>query len=171
MSLLASLRTSPLQLSACLAALALGGALLSQYGFGLHPCDLCIYQRYPYGAILALSLFALASRRIMPKISTYAALFISLLFLLDGGIAAYHVGVEQGWISGPTACSGATTGVNIEAVRTQLMQAALVSCKDAGFVWLGLSMAAWNLLYALASVGLVIYTWKRQPKDRSYATR
>jgi len=31
-------------------ALLLGGAYLSQYGFGLVPCEMCWWQRYPHFA-------------------------------------------------------------------------------------------------------------------------
>ena len=34
----------------------LGGAYLSQYAFGLYPCEMCWWQRYPHFAALALAL-------------------------------------------------------------------------------------------------------------------
>ena len=45
--------------------LLLGGAYLSQYGFGLHPCEMCWWQRYPHFAALglaAVSFFAAPKR-------------------------------------------------------------------------------------------------------------
>ena len=49
--------TPALILAASVAVLA--GAFLFQYAGGLTPCVLCIYQRYPYGAAIALSALAL----------------------------------------------------------------------------------------------------------------
>ena len=36
-------------------AALLGGAYLSQYGFGLYPCEMCWWQRYPHFAALVLA--------------------------------------------------------------------------------------------------------------------
>ena len=53
-------------------ALLLAGAYLSEYGFGLFPCEMCWWQRYPhFAAVLlalvstvgALAIFALLMRR------------------------------------------------------------------------------------------------------------
>ena len=37
-------------------ALLLAGAYVSQYGFGLFPCEMCWWQRWPHFAALALAL-------------------------------------------------------------------------------------------------------------------
>ena len=39
-------------------ALLLGGAYLSQYGFGLVPCEMCWWQRYAHFAALGLALLS-----------------------------------------------------------------------------------------------------------------
>ena len=39
-------------------ALLLGGAYLSQYGFGLYPCEMCWWQRYPHFAAVGLALLS-----------------------------------------------------------------------------------------------------------------
>ena len=39
-------------------ALLMGGALLSQHGFGLHPCEMCYWQRWPHEAAIALAILA-----------------------------------------------------------------------------------------------------------------
>ena len=36
----------------------LGGALLSQYVGGLHPCEMCYWQRWPHGFAIALAALA-----------------------------------------------------------------------------------------------------------------
>ena len=36
-----------------------GGALVSQYGFGLHPCEMCYWQRWPHQTAIVLALLAL----------------------------------------------------------------------------------------------------------------
>ncbi len=152
----------PDTLAALLAAGALGGALLSQYGFGYRPCDLCVLQRYPYAAIAVIGVasYLLAARR--PRLARALRGLIIALFVLEAALAAYHVGVEQGWIAGPSACSGGTTATSLEALRAQLLSAPLVSCRDVRFSFLGLSMAAWNILYALASGAALTYVMRKQ---------
>ena len=43
-------------------AALLAGAYVSQYAFGLYPCEMCWWQRYPHFAALALAVsFALCA--------------------------------------------------------------------------------------------------------------
>ncbi len=138
---------------------ALGMALLSQYGFGTHPCDLCIMQRYPYGVVAALALLALWAHR-KPPLRLILWLAIIAAFLTTSGIASYHFGVEQGWVAGPDSCSTNTQGgQDLDSLRAQIMGAPLVSCSDVGASFLGLSMAGWNAFYGLgcALFSMIIY--------------
>src|SRR6202790_4146914 len=81
----------------------LGAALLSQYWGGLAPCELCLLQRWPWAAAIALSLVALlaGSRPALP----WVALVLAAVFAVGGAFAFYHVGVEQKWFAGPSACT------------------------------------------------------------------
>ncbi len=76
-------------------AIVLGAALLSQYWGGLAPCELCLLQRWPWAAAIAISLVALiaVSRSALP----WVALGLALIFVLGVAAAFYHVGVEQHW--------------------------------------------------------------------------
>lgn len=127
---------------------ALSGALISQYIFGAHPCQLCIWQRYPYGAIITLGALAWFMRR--HKAARLFLVVAGILFLATAAIACYHVGVEQGWVDAPSGCAVSMNPVaSLEELKAQIMAAPLVSCKEAGASFLGLSMAAWNALYGL----------------------
>jgi len=129
-------------------AAALLGALIAQYGFGLQPCELCLAQRYPYALIMAFSVAAFLP---VPKRIRFAlGLLCGLLFIADAGIAFYHTGVELHWFSGPTACtSSGAVGQTLEQMRAEIANAALVSCDQPMVHFLGLSMAAWNAIYAI----------------------
>lgn len=126
----------------------LGGAFTAQYGFELYPCELCVYQRYPYITVLVLA--AIAAYRLPPRIQLLAAYLCAVLFLGNAGLGFYHTGVEQGWFKGPSGCSSASTGAEtLEELRRQIMEAPLVACDQAmGYVF-GLSLAAWNAFLAL----------------------
>lgn len=146
-----------LMLCALFSFLLLAVALIGQYGFGLHPCDLCIYQRIPYGLIAVTGVvgaFFVKSRRGQYVIAVMCA----LLFLADAGIAGYHTGVEMGVFKGPSACSSdGKTGQTIEEMRAEIMNAPLVTCAQAMIYVLGLSMAAWNMIAALLAFFFVLF--------------
>ena len=141
------------QLLAALAlfsAFMLGSALIGQYGFSLYPCDLCIYQRYPYAAIVAIGLagwFFVKSRVLL----LWLVALCALLLFADAGIAFYHTGVEYGWFKGPDACSNTGGEMTIEEMRAAIMAAPLVTCDQAMAYIFGLSMAAWNAMMAFAA--------------------
>src|ERR1700739_753071 len=100
-------------------AVALGGALISQYWGGLIPCELCLLQRWPWGVAIVISFVAMmvGSRPALP----WVALLLAAVFVVSSGLAVYHVGVEQHWFAGPTACSGAATAAEtLEAFDGQI---------------------------------------------------
>lgn len=139
----------------------LGGALIAQYGFSLYPCELCLYQRYPYVAIVMVGLLGLRASEIWRRRLLW--LCVALL-MVDAGIAAYHTGVELGLIKGPSGCSASSmAGDSLEELRKQIMNAPLVTCDQAmGYVF-GLSLAAWNALMAMVmAVYLGMRLWRRR---------
>lgn len=146
---------------ALFSAAALALALIGQYGFSLHPCDLCIMQRYPYAAVMlvgGVGWFLAKSRSLQRAL----LLLCALLFALDAGIAFYHTGVEYGWFPGPDACSSeAKPGQTLEEMRAAIMGAPLVTCAQAMAYIFGLSMAAWNALAAAAAAMAAFVAWRK----------
>lgn len=126
-------------------AALLAGAFGFQYIGGLAPCHLCLLQRWPHAAAVLIGALALAlPGRILPLLGAAAALATS-------GLGLYHTGVERGWWEGPTTCtSGSITGVSADELLNQIMAAPLVRCDEVAWSMLGLSMASWNALAALA---------------------
>jgi disulfide bond formation protein DsbB len=132
-----------------------GAALLSQYWGGLVACELCLYERWPYYLAALLTLVALAIGR---RGTSAAALGLTgLIFAAGACLAFYHVGVEQHWFAGPTACTGpALTANSVEALRQQLLATPIVRCDAVQWSLAGVSLAGWNLL---ASVVLAVLSW------------
>jgi disulfide bond formation protein DsbB len=135
------------------AAAALAVAYASQHWGGLLPCPLCVWQRYPYWAAVAVGLGALA----LPRLAAPALALLALLFLGNAALAALHAGVEWGfWPSPVPECvvdgGGAAT---VDDLLRSLRPVPAVPCDQAAIEVLGLSMAGWNALYALA-VGAVL---------------
>ena len=142
-------------------SLLIAGALLSQYVGGLAPCEMCLWQRWPHYAAIALALGALTVRG-KPRIAlvTLAALAVAG----SGLIGAYHAGVEARWWAGVTACTAGNSARSLE----DIMAAPIVRCDEVQWRFLGLSMAAWNALISLGSalVALVLLTRVRRSSPR-----
>lgn len=143
-------------LAILLASLAvLGAALVSQFGFGYQPCQLCLWQRWPYVATILLG-FAGALLAGRPQVRRATVALAGLAFLTGAGIAAFHAGVEYGWWQGLPGCAGAGIG---DRVSVGELQAALkgetrvVPCDEPAFTVLGLSMAGWNFVASLLLAG------------------
>lgn len=133
---------------ASLAALIV--ALALQFLGGLEPCPLCIEQRYPYLAVIAAAALGLWLGR--PK--AFLAL-AALILLLELGLAGYHVGIEQGWLALPASCAALEPATSIEQLRQQLATAP-ARCDQVAFTLLGLSLSAWNGIYALALLAVAL---------------
>jgi disulfide bond formation protein DsbB len=146
---------------------ALGGALVSQYWGGLAPCELCLLQRWPWGVAIVISFVAtlVAGRPALP----WVALLLAVVFVGSSGLAFYHVGVEQHWFAGPTACSGnATAADTVEALKALLLHQQPVRCDEPAWSLWGISLAGWNLLASLIMTGCCLAaflhsrrTWER----------
>ncbi len=136
--------------------LSLGGALISQYVFGLHPCVLCIYQRWPHGIAIALgmaTLFLGAQQK--QKSASFVLLVASLTFFIGSAIAFYHTGVEQKWWSGTDGCGFPKTGAgDFESFKDALMNAPVARCDEIPWSLLGISMAGYNFMLSLGA-GLI----------------
>lgn len=139
-----------------LAITALGGALTSQYAFGMNPCPLCIYQRWPYGIIIVLSVLALFMGLKKKEKATAVLVFLCGWALLVGGvIAAYHVGVEQHWwksfLEGCTINFGSGTDLlkQIESTRA-------ARCDEIPWSLFGISMAGYNAIISLIAAPLTL---------------
>ncbi len=138
------------------AALAILAAVWILQGLGYAPCELCLTERYAFYANVALAALAawLASR------SSHAAaralfVLIALIFLANVGLSVYHVGVEQHWWPGPSACTGALNApVDVHDLLKQLNAARVVRCDEVQLRVLGLSLAGWD---AIACAALAIY--------------
>jgi disulfide bond formation protein DsbB len=132
---------------------ALSAVMIAQYGFGLLPCPLCIYQRVPYGVVALLALLMQQPRLGGGRIGAALLALCAATFAVGGGIALYHVGVEQHWWAGPATCSGGIgAAASIEDLISQLSKPIKIpACDQIAWSLFGVSMAGYNLL---ASVGL-----------------
>jgi disulfide bond formation protein DsbB len=142
---------------ALIAASALGMALISQYIFGLNPCNLCIIQRFPYGIVIALGIIGFAMSFKCNKGTSAIMGLIGLTFLANSVIAFYHSGVERHWWkSFLEGCAVPDLGENPDNIIALLENTKAARCDE--IPWadpiLGLSMANYNVGFCLV-LGIV----------------
>src|SRR6266567_4575834 len=71
----------------------LGGALASQYLGGLHPCEMCYWQRWPHAVAFLLAALSFTAPAQSPR-SRALTLLAALAIAVSGAIGVYHAGVE-----------------------------------------------------------------------------
>ena len=150
-----------------LASLALiAGAWYFELVVGLKPCKLCLEQRAPHYAAIGLAALAALLARSRPAQIAALALMAALM-LWSSGLGIYHSGVEWGWFAGPNDCGGAPAPVasGMQDFMKQLQSVRVVSCTEAAWRLLGLSLAGWNALASLALLGLALLGLRRATRQ------
>jgi disulfide bond formation protein DsbB len=122
-------------------AAILGTALAFQHLGGLAPCELCYWQRYPFWVAIPAGALAFA----VPGARSYFLGLAGVALAIGAGIAAFHVGVEQQWWPGTSAC-GSPRGpaASLEELRARLLAAPVVRCDEPQWALFGVTMAGYN---------------------------
>lgn len=155
----------------CLGMLA--AALVFQYGLRLDPCILCLTERVPYAAAAVFAGLALLPR--VPVAARRGLVAVcATAFLVNAGIGAYHVGVEQHWWTSATCAaeaSGSGGTMTLADLDRALSKPAEVPCDRVQWTLFGISLAGYNLIASLvlatASAGAASRTtWWRENDAR-----
>lgn len=148
----------PFLLTALICAAVICIALIMEYGFGILGCTLCKYERILIlvgGVVAALFLFVPQRRRPL------GFLLIMVIFLGCGILAFYHVLIQQGVLPLPAFCKPPSipTNLSLEEMRQQLLSTVFVPCNKVTWSFMGLSLAAYNVLLSLflAAYNFVAY--------------
>lgn len=123
----------------------LAGAYISEYGFGLYPCEMCWWQRYPHFAALALAGLAF----IIPPARFWTAL-AALAILVSAAIGLFHAGVEYDWWQGITSCARIATSDPGTSPLDAIMNTPMITCDDPQWTLAGVSLAGFNFLFSAA---------------------
>ncbi|MEO1730895.1 MAG: disulfide bond formation protein B [Pseudomonadota bacterium] len=134
----------------------LGGAYIAEYGFGLLPCEMCWWQRWPHFA--ALGLVALAF--VAPGAKLWTAL-AGVAIIASGLIGGFHAGVEYDWWEGITACAV----VDLSRDVLDPMASPLIPCGDPLWTLWGISLAGFNFLFScLGGIAILAVILRPQPR-------
>ena len=141
-----------------LAAFGSLALLLGAFGFqmlGYAPCKLCLWQRWPHGAAIALGGLVLILGPL-----TLLGLAGALAALVTAGIGVYHTGVERGYWEGPSSCTGdagALSGLSGAELLAVDGPNTIVMCDEVAWAFMGLSMASWNAIASLVLALIWLY--------------
>ena len=114
--------------------------------WGLAPCELCLWQRWPHMVAIAAGLLALAAFA-WPRVGLGLLLVAITALVATSAIGVFHVGVENHWWQGPQACSGTIpTGLSPEELKKYLFSARMVRCDEIPWKMWNISMAGWNAI-------------------------
>lgn len=145
-----------------LGATTLAIVYAAQYLGGLAPCQLCLYQRWPWWAVVVLSAVSLArGTGLAPGIGSRPRRTITavcgVLLLAGAGLALYHVGVEQSWWAGLASCAGGDAPVSLSDMQS-MMATPVPRCDAPAWTLFGVSMAGYNALLSAAAGAWAIWT-------------
>jgi disulfide bond formation protein DsbB len=137
----------------------LAGAYVSQYGFGLYPCEMCLWQRWPHFAALGLAALAFVAKP--ARLWTAAA---AIAVLASGAIGAFHAGVEYKWWRGITSCARIVPSEPGASPLEAIMNTPMVSCDEPQWTLFGISLAGFNFLLSALGGVAVLYLLLRKER-------
>lgn len=124
-------------------------ALIAEHGFGLQPCALCYYQRLPYSVLALVGVIGLTARDRLVSARLLLGVGVAIS-AASAALAGFHVGVEQGYWQGPSACSAPELdATDLESFRAAVMANDVVPCDAVPWSLFGISMAGYNGIFSL----------------------
>jgi disulfide bond formation protein DsbB len=139
-------------------------AYFTEFVLGYKPCPLCLYQRVPYFVIIFISILSIVYKKI------YKIGLIILICSIVSSIiiSGYHSGVEKKIFHPLETCLKKIPlekEVDADSYLDFIDSQESVSCTEAPFKILGLSMADYNFLINI----LVIYIFIMALKKSNHA--
>ena len=131
---------------------------MAEYGFGIVPCSLCIFERYVMMAIIALSLGVVIS-------GIYRKVGATIIYLLAlGGVilTGYHIGVELKWWAMPQSCVGQVSLISgapeemMHSLQEQMKNQKVAHCDQINWYIFGIPASWWTIgafLFATLVIG------------------
>ena len=140
-------------------AALLAAAYAFQHVGGLHPCELCLWQRWPHFVAVPIALLYYFRPTLILALAGALAMFASL------AIAIFHSGVELQLWSGLSGCTGpALTEMSGEQLLDLSIPETVARCDEVAWSFLGISMAGWNGILSAILMGMWIWLARHATK-------
>tara|TARA_Y100000816_G_scaffold234255_1_gene179759 strand:+ start:69 stop:548 length:480 start_codon:yes stop_codon:yes gene_type:complete len=129
-------------------------ALYIEYILQYEPCKLCTYQRIPYIFAIFISLIGFYY-----STNDKILIIIIIIFILSAIISGYHFGIENSFFDELSSCTNNSLDLSDKKKLLESLNKNMpISCKDATFKVLGLSLAAINTLLSILIVIISVRT-------------
>jgi disulfide bond formation protein DsbB len=142
----------------------IAAAWFTELVLGYPPCKLCLLQRWPYYFAIPLAALAyvITGPLRMQRAARPAFAMLASIFMVSVALGVHHAGVEWGWWPGPADCGGTINAgpARAEDLLAQMNRTRIISCTDAPFRVLGLSMAGWNAALSFVMASIAIRGWR-----------
>lgn len=141
-----------------ISAVVLIAAFIMERYFSIHPCQLCLYER---NVFMAAGIWALLSLVLLPTSYRRLSLFgLALIFTGGTFLAAYHVAVQQHWVTVPAFCASQdfSSFKSVDTLKEQLLKTPFVRCDKVTWSLFGFSLAFYNMLLS-AFLMLLCWGW------------
>ena len=124
-----------------------------QYEYGVLPCKICIWQRWPHIFNIFIALIIISSSSIPNYIMVLGIINMFLAFIL----ALYHYGLEQNLWDNVFSCSGEIkfNGLSTEEILKNLNNSPIKTCEIEAWNFLNLSLTGWNMILTI----FISFTW------------
>ena len=126
-------------------------ALTMQYGFGVLPCYLCVWERIPYASVAVSVVAGFGLEALWTAYVLFCSVCALLAYLAGAGLSFFHTGVERhvvGWNS--RMRGSAASGGFFRRNAPKLVEAEEPRCDVIPWSIFGLSLANLNVLGSLA---------------------
>ena len=129
-----------------LSIFSLFSAYYIQYILDFEPCNLCLYQRFPY----FLSTIVITIGMVLKKFEKIIFILLSVIFLSATILSFYHFGIEQGFFEESFVCELNNEHNTLSKDELlKILKEKTVNCKDVAFRVFGLSLASINTIVSL----------------------
>jgi disulfide bond formation protein DsbB len=153
-------------------AALLGFALYLQHVEHQEPCPLCILQRFAFIAMMAVFLVAALHGPARRGAAVYSGLLVVV-----GGIGA-AIAARQVWLQHLPLDKVPACGPGLEYMLEQFPLAQALrqifagsgECAEAGWRFLGLTIAGWSLAWFVVLVLFAVYVAMQAPRSRTGPT-
>ena len=128
--------------------------LIAEFYFSLLPCELCVYQRFPYIVVIIFAALAIGSGFYDKQ---KIALLFASIFLVSSFLAFYHSGVEYGvWSYG--GCAKQALPGTLQKFHSSLAAPIPKSCNEIEWTIFNLSISIYNGVLSLALSIISLYS-------------
>jgi|GEM_PF-4309585 len=125
-----------------------------EYIFHIIPCYLCTIERIFYFNGIAVPLLAILVNKFIKhnRIHHMAVFLLAVNFLASTAVSIYHSGVEKNWWDGLSSCASPLIQNDIsteEYLEIIINTAAIPSCDQVSWQYLGITLANLNAIFSL----------------------